>query len=215
MSEGRTVLVAGATGLVGGECVRQLVLEADVRQTRALVRRNVTDGSLPDGVIQLVTSFDALDRNADWFTVDHVFCALGTTIRKAGSKEAFRTVDYEFPLRIGQLALERGATHFLLVSAIGADPASRFFYSRTKGELERAIRNLGYRAVTIARPSFLLGMRVESRPAENIGKQLGRLAPARYRSVPARQVAAALIASSRADEPGMRVIENAELLRGS
>lgn len=206
------MLVAGSTGLVGGECVRQLAIEPGIAAIRALVRRQPPAGTFPAGVEIVVADFDRIEDRADRFAVDHLFCALGTTIRKAGSRPAFRRVDYDYPLGVARLALERGATHFLLVSSMGADPASRFFYSRTKGEVERAINGLGYRAVTIVRPSFLLGDRTESRPMETLGRWLGRLAPASYRSVHASTVAAALIAASREDRPGARVIDNRDLL---
>jgi uncharacterized protein YbjT (DUF2867 family) len=155
--------------------------------------------------------FDHLDRNPALFAVDHVFCALGTTIRKAGSRDAFRRVDFEYPLRIAQLALARGARHFLLVSALGAGAGAATFYSRTKGELEDAVGALGFRSFTIARPSMLLGERTEFRLFEKLGTPLMYLLPPRYRPVHVRRVAMALVAAARADAPGRRIIENREL----
>lgn len=144
-----------------------------------------------------------------------MLCALGTTLRRAGSRERFREVDLGYPLRIAELALRRGAGHFLLVSSVGADPGSRFFYSRVKGELEQAILELGYPAVTVVRPSLLLGERREFRPGEQIAKRFGFLAPPRYRPVHAADVAAILVDAARRREPGKRVIESREILERS
>jgi uncharacterized protein YbjT (DUF2867 family) len=160
----------------------------------------------------VLTNFERLDDLDDTFTVDQVFCALGTTIRIAGSPAAFRHVDFDYPLAIAQRALDAGATHFLLVSALGANADSRIFYNRVKGELEDAIRRLPFRSITIARPSFLLGEREERRPGESLGKLLGHFAPRRFRSVHARQVARALVLAAQADSPGIHLIENAAIV---
>lgn len=212
MEEQKIALVAGATGLTGGEIIRRLAGEPGYGEIRVLVRREPAPGTFPAGVQPLVADYDHLDRHPEWFAVDHVFCALGTTIRKAGSQAAFRRVDHDYPLAIGRLALAGGATHYLLVSSIGANPESRFFYGRTKGDLERALTGLGYRSLTVARPSFLLGDRTESRPGESLGRWLARILPAPYRSVHARTVADALVDAAVRDAPGPRIIENRELV---
>jgi len=151
--------VAGATGLVGRECLRLLSNDVTVAEVRALVRHPLPPESSGPRIRECRTDFAQLHNHQDWFQVDWVFCALGTTMRAAGSREAFRRVDYEYPLAIAKLAISRGASHFLLVSATGANPRSAFFYNRIKGELEDAVRALGYRSLTIARPSLLLGKR--------------------------------------------------------
>jgi uncharacterized protein YbjT (DUF2867 family) len=207
----RIALVAGATGLVGGECLRLLSNDAALEEVRALVRHPSPPESLGPRVREYRTDFDELHNHQDWFQVDWVFCALGTTMRKAGSPEAFRRVDYEYPLAIAKLALSRGASHFLLVSAMGANPRSSFFYSRVKGELEEAVRALGYRSLTIARPSLLLGERQEWRFGEEVGKHLGWILPSRWRPVHASQVAAALVHAAHAAIPGVQILENAVL----
>ena len=158
-----------------------------------------------------VVDFDRLAAAPELFRVDQVLCALGTTIRQAGSQERFRVVDYEYPLAAARLGLAQGATHFLLVSSLGADARSRVFYSRVKGELEAAVLALPYRSVTIARPSVLLGTRAEFRLGEQLAKSLSFLVPARYKPVQARAVAAALVAAAREDAPGRRIIESAEI----
>lgn len=206
----RSVLVAGATGLVGGEILRQLGRDDAFDDVLALVRRPLS-GPLPSRVRVIVADFDLLESTPEWFKVDQVFSALGTTIRKAGSQEAFRRVDFEYPRTIAALARAQGAGHFLLVSSIGADPRSRIFYSRVKGELEDAVVNLGYPAVTIARPSFLLGPRKELRVGELLMKRAGFLLPAVWKPVEAGQVASVLVRAARGETPGVRILDNVTL----
>jgi uncharacterized protein YbjT (DUF2867 family) len=207
----RKVLLAGATGLVGSEILRKLAEDDDVEEVRALVRRPLGNAVVPPKARLLVGEFDRLDANPDWFRVDQVFCALGTTIRRAGSQTAFRVVDFEYPATIARLARSGGARQFLLVSAVGADARSRVFYSRVKGELEDALRALDYPALTIARPSVLLGSRTELRVGELVMKRLGFLLPAAWKPVEARQVAAALVRAARAAAPGIEILDNAAL----
>jgi uncharacterized protein YbjT (DUF2867 family) len=211
----RRVLLAGATGLVGGECLARLAADETASAVTALVRRMPADSSRHDRKVRFaVVDFDRLEEQRALFAVDQVVCALGTTIKKAGSREAFRRVDYDYPLAIARLALAAGARHFLLVSSLGADASSSVFYSRVKGRLEQAVMALGYPSVTIVRPSLLLGEREEFRLGEEIMKRLGWLAPGKYRPVKARDVARALIAAAREDRPGCRVIESAQIRCG-
>ena len=143
--------------------------------------------------------------------MDQILCALGTTIRQAGSRERFRLVDYQYPLETARLGLAGGATHYLLVSATGADPRSWVFYSRVKGEVESAILAMPYRSVTIVRPSLLLGRRAEYRLGEQIAKRLAFLAPRRYKPVHADAVAATLVSAAKDDVPGRRIIESKDI----
>lgn len=209
----RRVLVAGATGLVGGEVVAGLDADPDVVEVRALVRRPLDRKFFSPKVRELVADFDALDAHPDWFRVDQVVCALGTTIRKAGSREAFRRVDYDYPFALARLAHVQGARHFLLVSAVSADAGSRIFYSRVKGELEDAVRAVGFTALTIARPSFLVGPRDERRVGELVMKRVAYLFPAAWKPVHAQQVASALVRAARAGKPGVENLENVALRR--
>jgi uncharacterized protein YbjT (DUF2867 family) len=159
-----------------------------------------------------LVDFDHLDRHESLFDADAIVCALGTTMRAAGSREAFRRVDCEYPLAMARLGRRRGVAHFLLVSALGASPSSRVFYNRVKGEVERGLEELGFPSLTIVRPSLLLGDRGERRLAESIGQWVSRIAPARWRGVPAARVAAALVRSIENPPLGLRVMENAELI---
>jgi uncharacterized protein YbjT (DUF2867 family) len=207
----RIVLLAGATGLVGGEILRGLVGDDDVAEVRALVRRPLDRALAAPKVSELLADFDALDAHPEWFRVDQVLCALGTTIRRAGSQDAFRRVDFEYPAALARLAHTHGARHFLLVSSVGANARSRVFYSRVKGELEDAVRAAGYAAVTIARPSFLLGPREETRLGELLITPLAHLFPAAWKPVHARQVASALVHAARTGRPGVEILDNAAL----
>jgi uncharacterized protein YbjT (DUF2867 family) len=209
----RTVLLLGASGLVGRECLRLLLDDYSVGRIVVLTRRPLEGIPRADKVRVEVVDFDALEARADLFDVDQIFCALGTTIKKAGSREAFRRVDFEIPLAAAKLGVQHGAQHFLLVSSLGASASSRVFYSRVKGELEDALRTLSYRSVTIVRPSLLLGDREEFRLGEEIGKRFGWIAPGKYKPVPAAAVAAALVQAARTDDPGMHIVESDEITR--
>jgi uncharacterized protein YbjT (DUF2867 family) len=204
-------LVAGATGLVGQALVRQLSTDPAWSEVRALVRRELPAELSVPTVVPVTVDYTRLDPPPAWAAADHVFCALGTTMRRAGSREAFRQVDFDYPVALARAALARGARHYLLVTAVGASAESRFFYNRVKGEVEEAILALGYRSVTIARPSLLLGPRKETRLGEQVAKVFGMFAPARWKPVEATSVAAALVDAARRDLPGIRVLENPEL----
>lgn len=205
-----TALVAGSTGLVGRELLRRLAETPGYDRVSALTRRPLGT-PLGDRVREAVVDFEHLDPAGDVLAADHVYCALGTTIRKAGSRDAFRRVDHDYVVTLARLARERGAGHFLLVSSLGADPQSRVFYSRVKGEVEAAVQALGYPSVTIVRPSLLLGDRDEFRLGEVILKPLGWMMPRRIRPVHARAVAATLIRLARDERPGVRIVESRDI----
>lgn len=204
----RTVLLLGATGLVGRECLALLLGDSAVGRVVTITRRPI-----PETSTKLVSHVIDMDRMSDspLPNIDQVICVLGTTIKQAGSQEQFRHVDFDYPVAVAMLGLERGATHFLLVSALGADPSSRVFYNRVKGDLEKAVLRLPYRSITIVRPSLLLGDRRERRLGEEIAKRFGFLMPRKYSPVEARAVAAALVQAADEDTIGHRIIESAEI----
>ncbi|HEX5515133.1 MAG TPA: NAD(P)H-binding protein [Gammaproteobacteria bacterium] len=211
----RTVLLAGATGLVGSLCLRRLLADAAVGRVVAPTRRPLPETlralDLAGKLEEHLVDFARLADHAALFAVDQIICALGSTIKKAGSRERFREFDYSYPLQIARLGLQQGAQHFLLVSALGADAHSRIFYNRVKGELEEALLTLPYRSITIVRPSLLLGPRQELRPAEAIGQRLGFLLPERYKPIEATAVAAVLVEVARQDRPGTRILESTDI----
>lgn len=207
--------IVGATGLVGRECVLAFAAHPRVERVTAVVRRPLPPALRVARVTECDVDFDHLARRAECFAATHIVCALGTTIRQAGSQERFRQVDHDYALATARIGLERGARHFLLVSSIGASPDSRVFYSRVKGEVERDVSALGYRSVTIARPSLLDGDREERRLGERIARWIAWLAPPSYRPVPARAVAAALLRAAVEDRPGVRILESREMRLGT
>jgi uncharacterized protein YbjT (DUF2867 family) len=190
-----TTLLVGATGLVGSATLREL-LQADQMVT-TLARRPVTQ--LGPGHQTQVVDFEQLEQVDLNQPVSRAVSALGTTLKQAGSRAAFRRVDYDYVLASARLAKRLGARQFVLVSSMGADAASRNFYCRVKGEVETALGQLGFTALVILRPSLLLGSRPELRVGERLGQTLGRaIGPAflgrlsRYRPVEAAVVARAI-----------------------
>lgn len=208
---GLTAVLAGATGLVGGECLKQLLASKRYRRVVAVTRRPLTSVGRHRKLDIVITDFDRLDEVGDQLRGDHVLCALGTTIRKAGSQSRFRVVDHDYPLRLAHLTRQQGAVHFSLVSALGASRSSPFFYSRVKGELEDELRRMGWPSLAMFRPSVIAGDRGESRPLERLGEQMLRFAPATWRPVEAGDIAAAMISTALSEPPGVTVVESRDI----
>lgn len=167
-------LVLGASGLVGKALVNQLLANADYSEVVCLVRKPLRQQDYRDPHHKLrpiVIEFERLDDYQGYFTVDHVYCCLGTTIKQAGSKAAFRKVDFEYVHIAAQLARSQGAKGFVWVSSVGANAKSRHFYLRVKGELENAILNMPQlNHAAAVRPSVLIGQRDKLRLGERIGQ---------------------------------------------
>jgi uncharacterized protein YbjT (DUF2867 family) len=217
MAGERTALVLGATGLVGGVLLRRLLDDPAWTHVTVLGRRPT--GRVHPRLTEVAAELDEIPDHAERFAVHTVFCCLGTTLRKAGSREAFRRVDLGAVAIAARLASRGGATRFLLVSAGGADPASRIFYNRVKGEAEAAVLAAGIPGVDVFRPSLILGPRGERRPLEAAAQRIGRLlAPLlagplrRVRPVPADAVARAMLRLASDAAPGRRTVENEEIL---
>jgi uncharacterized protein YbjT (DUF2867 family) len=213
----RTVLLAGASGLVGRELRRQLLADASVAAVHALVRREL-DVEHPK-LTQHRVDFAALPPLPP---ADDAYIALGTTIKVAGSQEAFRAVDHDAVLAVARAAYAAGVGRLGVVSAMGADTGSRIFYSRVKGEVEQALRGVGFGGLVVARPSMLAGDRQSVgqpvRGGELMALRLTRamrpLIPANYRSIQAADVAAALLREvPRAS--GVKVLLSGQMQRGA
>lgn len=206
------LLLAGATGLVGGHVLTQALADPRIHAVIAPVRR-----ALPDHAKLLAPTvdFEALPEDAPWWAADAAISALGTTIGKAGSQEAFRRVDHDYQLAVAKLASRHGTPAFVLNSALGADPASRIFYNRVKGELERDLADLDFASLTFVRPGLIGGERQESRPAERAALALlgilGPVLPRAWRINPARRIAAVMIEAAITAKPGTHVVSSAEL----
>lgn len=210
----RTVLVAGASGLVGREILAGLLADNTVAAVHNLGRR-----TLPlqhPKLTQHTVDFKALSTLP---RVSEAFIALGTTIKVAGSQDAFRAVDHDAVTAVARAAKASGATKLGIVSAMGADARSRIFYNQVKGEAEDALRGMGFGTLVIARPSFLAGNRESLgqpvRSGEGLALALSQwlkpLIPANYRSIDVRKVAAALLQGVVASQAGVRVILSGEL----
>lgn len=213
MSTSKTALVVGVTGLVGGELLKQLEASPRYAKVVCLVRR---DAPASTGKVQFVqVDFDNLEVHAKDLIADDVFCCLGTTIKKAGSKGAFRTVDYHYPVQVAKLSKANGARQFLIVSALSANKNSSVFYSKVKGETDDAVSSLGFRTVHILRPSLLLGPRKEKRLGEDVAKVVfkifGFLVPKKYEGIHGATVARAMLTLAATEEPGIFFHSSAQL----
>lgn len=209
----RTALVAGATGLVGSRCLDELLASSAYDRVIVVSRRSLDRQDSKLRVV--VTDFDRLDHAGQSLRADDVFCCLGTTMATAGTRERFRKVDYEYPLRLARVARQQGAERFILVSSLGADPGARSFYARVKGETEAAVAREGYPTLIVLRPSLLLGDREEHRPLERVAQRvLPRLNPImigplrRVRPVEAAVVARAMVLLATSDLEGIHVVES-------
>ena len=201
-----TLLLLGATGAVGSQTLRLALADPRIDRVIAPTRRPlpahsklanpvgeaIADAAIPDGI-------------------DAAICALGSTIRKAGSREAFAAIDRDLPIALARRAIAAGAQRFVLNSSLGASPSGSF-YLRTKAEAEAGIRALGIKSFTIVRPSLIDAEREEKRPAERLGlavaRLLGALIPRRYRPVKAEAIAATLLEAAISARPGETVIES-------
>lgn len=215
MESGKTAVLAGATGLIGGACLRQLLAHPSYAKVVAVLRRplNLKHPKLD----QRIVSFDALSREA-MVSADEAFCALGSTIRKAGSKEAFYAVDHDAVVNFAYWTRGGGARTFCVVSSVGADPDSGNFYLATKGKMETGVREQYFERLHVFRPGLLTGDRAESRPGERIGaivlavaKPLLRGGLGKYRSIDGAAVAEAMVNAAQLPEKGAWVYHNAEI----
>ena len=188
-------VVTGATGVVGQALLREL--SSDPAWTSVMAHARRKGSGLPrvqwHGIDEVVRPADA------------AFCCLGTTIRKAGSQDAFRAVDHDLVVRFAKDARLANVKSFHVVSAMGADPASRVFYSRVKGEMERDVAALPLPRVCVYRPSLILAQRAERRPAERAGvaamRALGRVLPQKWKGIPSEVVARAMARHAKEDGP--------------
>lgn len=209
----KTALLLGASGLTGRNVLQLLLNDSLYTQVTIYVRRPVKL-SHPK-LIQQVINYETLDTAVE---ADDVFCCLGTTIKKAGSQEAFRQVDLVYPLRVAALQLAAGSTQFNLISAVGASEKSGVFYSRTKGEVEQALQRMGFPQLNIFRPSIIIGERDERRTGEKIALGMARvIAPLligslrKYRPVTALAIARAMLHYAHAAEQGIHIITSDQI----
>ncbi|MFN7302205.1 MAG: NAD(P)H-binding protein [Bacteroidota bacterium] len=210
----RNALILGASGVTGA-CLLKRLLEAGMyKSIYAAVRRPLSVGHSSLQEFPIDGTFP--DREA--MAGADVFCCLGTTMAKAGSKEAFRAVDYELPMRFAREAKAAGAKRFFLISAMGANPDSMVFYNRVKGELERDLAALGFESLGIFRPGLLLGERAEKRPGEQFAKRIfgaiNRFLPTSWKGIASDRVAESMQRAAGAGWEGQRMFTNAAMIQG-
>ena len=213
MTKAKTALIAGATGLVGGELLKQLLEGDRYHKVIVVTRRELGLRARHPKARQVLVDFAKLEQYAEDLRADHVFCTLGTTIARAGSQAEFVKVDLDYPLRLARVTLGQGARHYSIVTALGASKSSPFFYSRVKGSVEAELESMGWPSLALLRPSVIAGHRAERRPAEQLSQVLLRYAPATWRSVPAADIAACMIEVAGREPRGVLRVESKDIKR--
>lgn len=212
----KTAIIAGATGLIGKELLQKLVNSDQYNLIYVISRRSI--GLVDNKIRELVTDFENISELRIEQPVDDVFCTLGSTIKKAGSRENFKKVDYEYVVSLAILGKKSGATKFIVVSAMGADQKSTVFYNQIKGMTEETLKNIGFNELIILQPSLLLGKRSEFRLAERIAtifmNTLNVLIPDNYKAVSAEKVAGCMLKMALRTNDPVAVIKSGEILKG-
>lgn len=210
-------IIAGSTGLVGSYLLKQVLDDSDFSKVILLTRKekDASNGKVSDKVV----NFDELDKYSFDEQVDVAYCCLGTTMKKAGSKEAFLKVDYAYCLEFAKLVKKMGGKKFVLISSLGADAKSSNFYLKTKRQIEEAIDGLGFETFIIMRPSMLLGDRKENRLGESIGKSLMTSLDfliagpfKKYKAIHGKTVALAMIKASKDNLEGRVIFESDKIV---
>ena len=210
-----TATIIGATGLIGGYVLEELLHDTYFDTVRILIRRplNISHPKLEKKLVDFNDSDSLLVALSN---SDVVFCSIGTTQKKVkGDKEAYRKIDFDIPVKIARLSKMTGCEKFILVSAVGANSKSYTFYLKLKGEVEDTVKEVGLKSLHIMRPSFLMGERKEFRMGEAIGSVLMKIfsfaIPAKYKAIQAKDVAKAMIAIAKKNEEGIFVCEYNEI----
>ena len=205
----KLALFAGASGFVGGYLLQNLLETPEVGRIFAISRRPL--GREHPRLANRIVQFDKLQSQLQGVICQVALCCLGTTRREAGSQEEFRKVDFDYVLSFAAAAKAAHAQRFIVVSSVGANPESRNFYLRTKGEMEAALATVGFPALDIFQPGMLLGWRRQTRPLELLASAAMPLVNPllfgtreQYRGIPARTVAAAMAAATRSVRKGLQ-----------
>lgn len=211
----KTALILGSTGLIGNQLLALLLNSDRYQKVIALVRQDVLQPH--PKLQQVVVDFSKLSEHVTDFQADDIFCCLGTTMAKAGSKENFYQVDFYYPLLLAKTNYVAGAKQYLLVSALGAKKGSSIYYNNVKGEIEEAICDVGYETVHIFRPSLLLGPRSEHRAGEKTAitfyRIFGFLIPEKYKAIDSAKVARAMLSFAARQDKGTFIHESKDLQR--
>lgn len=213
----KTAIIIGATGLTGSALLNQLLNDNDFNRVISFTRKQIA--LTHPKLVQHTIDFNQLNNYKELIKGDVVFCCMGTTIKTAGSQEAFKKVDLVYPTEFAKIAKQNEVKEFYLQSSLGADSNSKNFYLKTKGEAEQTIQQLNFESFASFRPSMLLGKRTEFRFGEVVGKAvmqvfsflfIGKLK--RYKAIHVNQVARAMIKQAKLNKPGNFIIENEEMV---
>jgi len=211
----RTAIVAGASGLIGRDLVQKLIKSDQYRLIYILARK--TSGLSHEKIREMVIDFEKIDQLKFDEPIDDVFCTLGTTMKQAGSRDNFKKVDFEYVVALANLGKQAGASRFLVISAMGANPKSSIFYNQIKGMTEEALKKIGYNQLVILRPSLLLGERSERRIAERLSgffmKALNFLIPDNYKAIQAEKVADSMLKMALKSTETVSIVKSGEMRR--
>lgn len=212
----KSAMVVGATGLVGTELLKVL-LESDYYRTVVSLSRKAPDIDHPN-LVKLILDFERVDEMEELISATDIYCCLGTTMKLAGSKENFYKVDYTYPVEVAKIAHKNETENFFLITAMGSKKGSTVYYNRVKGEVEEAIKALGFPGTHIFRPSLLLGDRRETRNGEQLAQKLGKALPflfagplAKYRPIEAKDVAKGMFSLAKKGVRGINIVESEEI----
>jgi uncharacterized protein YbjT (DUF2867 family) len=208
----RTALIAGSTGLIGQQLL-QLLIESPLYEKVIAITRQ--DLPTHPKLVQVKIEFGQITENTALIKADDVFCCLGTTMAKAGSKEKFRQVDFYYPYLLAKTTKTLGAHQYLIITALGANKSSSIFYNEVKGEVEEAVSAVGFDTVHILRPSLLVGHSLEKRSGEDAAnvfyRIFGFLIPQKYKAISSLKVAKAMLHFAAQNKKGTFIHESGEL----
>lgn len=204
-----SAMILGPSGLIGSELLKLCLQSDDYSSVVVPVRRPL--GFDHEKLCEKVIDFN-MPPWEELFPVDHIYCCLGTTIKKAGSQSNFRKVDHDYPLAFAAAAKKFNALVFSIVTAAGSNAQSKIFYNRVKGEIEINLKALNLNSTLIFQPSLLLGDRKEFRIGEKIGigiaKLTGRITPSAYRAIQSKAVANSMLNKTLESRIGFHLISN-------
>jgi uncharacterized protein YbjT (DUF2867 family) len=210
IKDSKTALVLGPTGLVGNHLIHFLLLHPAYERVIAITRRPLNQNH--PKLVEVIIDFDKPEKYHQLIKGDDLYCCLGTTMAKAGSKKAFLKVDFRYPLEIASIAAMNKVNQFMLVSSVGANKNSLFYYSQVKGALEEAVKKLNFWSIHIFQPSVLLGERNENRFGEEIAGKIGKVLDSitggmlsKYKPIEADVVAKAMVGAAQRLKPGVFV----------
>lgn len=216
--ECNSVVVFGSSGLVGGHLLQLLNEDSNIEKIYSV--RRTPSGNKSGKITEIINEAADIESLINSFEAGCVFICLGTTLAKAGSKENFRAIDYDYILNAARISQMNGARHCFVISAIGADPNSLFFYNRVKGETEIGLQNLNFRSLDILRPSLITGSREDSRTLEKVASSIMKLLKpiffgslARYKAMEGRDIAKAMLAISKSQPTGLSIYFVPELIQ--